>query len=200
MSHEGQWTYHFCTLYHFLPAGVNHAVACSSLSFIFIAKQYCVVRIYHHLAILSFLDIQVVSVGCGHVMNLLLHILGTHVDRFLQGTFLGVQLMGHQVFSKAKLPHSNCANYSPSCSVFAVPLFHTLVYMCYFQVFLFCLNGGGIMLLGFNSHFLIINEAEYIFILFVGYLDFPFRANSKLLDRAIGLSISFILIFRNSFR
>lgn len=54
--------------------------------------------------------------------------------------------------------------------------------------------------LGFNSHFLIINEAGYLFILFIGHLDFPFCAYSKLLDRAIGLSISFTFNFRNSFR
>ena len=44
--------------------------------------------------------------------------------------------MSHKVLNSAKLSQSSCSNYTPSCTVFVFTLFHTLVYICYFKIFL----------------------------------------------------------------
>lgn len=67
-------------------------------------------------------------------MKLFYIFLGAHMDRFFWSIFLGVQLMGHKVLDNAKLSPSYCTNYTPSCSVSVFSLFHTLVYICYFQI------------------------------------------------------------------
>ena len=133
-----------------------------------------------------------------YVLNILLHVSWCTVDRFLWGTFLGVQLMTHKVLSNAKLSQSSCSNYTLSCSVFVFPLFHTPMLFSDILILPIWWMYNGV-LLGLHSHFPMTNEAKYLFILFIGHWDFPFGAYSKFLDRAIGLCISFMLIFRNSF-
>ena len=55
--------------------------------------------------------------------------LGAHVDRFLWGTFLGVQLMSHIVLNSAKLSQS-------SCTIILPPALH-LCSLCFIRLSIF---------------------------------------------------------------
>lgn len=79
-------------VFHFLTTWINHVIACSHKSFIFIIQEYSnVERIYQkYLAILSSIVIQAVSV----------FLMLCYKHSF---TYLLVQLVGHNVLNNAKL-------------------------------------------------------------------------------------------------